>query len=193
VVRVGAWSDRRPVAVAVAVVAVVVAVAWGIAGRRPPGDHAERRASWNGVSWTVPAGWHVTDAGAEPRHYRAGSLVEGPFVSTVPTGPICRAMPGGWTCDRVDGIRTRPADGVVAWIMSGPLLAVPAANADPGPPPGACAGSPGGHAFHAFHAFRVLGAPPDGVRVTLDGCVYGPHLADHTAELTRIAESLTRP
>lgn len=197
--RVRASTDRggRPwivtVAAAVAVAVVVCVVGWAI---RRPGDASvgsgTKEASWAGLSWTMPVGWRVTDAHASGRSYAPDALEDGPFLSTVPTGPICRSTRSAGvvttTCSRVNGIVRRPADGVIAWLSAGRVSLSGRDNADPGPTTGVCDGSASGRSFHAY---RIIGTVPEGLRVALDGCIFGANDAEYERQLRAVIDGMT--
>jgi len=177
---------------AVAATAVVISGSWWVVGELGQVDDVAapgyRAAHWADLSWQVPAGWQVNDAHADARHYRSDDMVEGPFMGTGPTGPICRTTASGWECARALGITERPADGVIAWVMAGRILNDAGTDVDPGPTTdGICGGSLSGTPFHAYRVIRSLSG---GARVALDGCVYGPHQGELLAELKHLSDSV---
>jgi hypothetical protein len=140
--------------------------------------------SWDDIAFQVPRSLRVQDAGAELMHYRYGSFVSGPFVATVQTGPMCRAVSGGWHCARGDGIVSKPADGVVAWFAAAP--SGEGGAADPGYEQVKSVCAPGAGVFHAYRALR---GPSGGQALTLDGCLYGKRTAEYSRMLQDVIAS----
>jgi hypothetical protein len=122
----------------------------------------------------------TAEAGAELMHYRFGSFVSGPFVSTVQTGPICRATAGGWHCSRADGIVTKPADGVIAWLSAVPLSQ--GAAADPGDEEARSVCGPG----WVFDDYRLLQASSGAQALTLDGCLHAQRHDEYSRTLRTV-------
>jgi hypothetical protein len=155
---------------------------------------ASRSFTWGVVRFDVPSGWAVNDT-HETHSYPMGALVDGPFLGTLPTGPMCWSHPdGSGGCARSHGILDlRPTDGVVAWINVGQVVGTSPdgdinGTGDPGPgADGVCPAR--GTTFHAFR--RVRGADAT-YRVVLDGCAYGPQTKEYLAKLTEVANSLRR-
>ncbi len=148
------------------------------------GIHAE---NWDRLGFDVPNGWRVADPGAEFEHYMAGEPVQGPFIATVETGPICVRSGTGYSCSRARGIVQRPADGVVAWLSAAPRSAARPGNGDPGPDSAhtAC-----GAGAQAYHRFRLVGPAEDGLAVSLDACVFGSDVRGYQGELDALLVSM---
>jgi hypothetical protein len=140
----------------------------------------------------VPFVWTVNDT-HETHSLPMGALLDGPFIGTLRTGPMCwHNGDGSGGCSRSHGILDRrPTDGVVAWINMGEVIGRNPGGGvdgtgDPGPDTdGVC--PPGGTAFHAF---RPLTGPDGKFRVVLDGCAYGPRTTFYLAELKEVAGSV---
>lgn len=134
----------------------------------------------------VPAGWLVNSRGSGVMSYPAEAMAPGPYVSTVPTGDMCRTVSNGMECSRTNGIIAVPTQGVIAWLAFG-TTAFPGYSDDQGPATGTTCTTP---TSVPFHAFRRLGSGQESMRVALDGCIYGPHTKRWTAELIAIIDSI---
>jgi hypothetical protein len=153
-----------------------------------------RTVSWGSIRFDVPSGWTVNDT-HETHPYPPGALLDGPFLGTLRTGPMCWSNGGGsGGCARSHGILDRhPRDGVVAWINAAQALGTSpgggiSGTGDPGPSgDGVC--PRGGTTFHAFRALRDREGT---YRVVVDGCAYGPRTKEYLAKLTEVANSLRR-
>ena len=184
---------RRAFLGAAASVAVVAAAATAFAAVRnlpftdqapASGIHAK---NWDRLGFDVPDGWRVADPGAELEHYMAGEPVQGPFIATVDTGPICRRSGTAHSCSRAQGIVQRPADGVVAWLSAAARSAARPGNGDPGPDSArkAC-----GAGAQAYHRFRLVGPAENGLAVSLDACIFGSDVRRHQGELDALLASM---
>lgn len=189
---------RRTKRTTLAAVAIVVTVggvgSWALARPRSevvyalPKQNSASPASWGGITWQMPPGWLVTELGSEVRYYRAGSMVQGPFVSTVPVPSMCRATESSTECNRAFALSPPPADGAIAWFSAGPAVAADGTDRDTGPTVDEAFCGVAGAA--PFHAYRQLKSAQGDTRVTVDGCIYGPHTSTLTAELQSIANSV---
>jgi hypothetical protein len=203
------WRRRAGTAgLAALVVVAAVALHAGVSGPRtlveqPAGPQtspsaAWRTTTWNDVTWQVPASWHVTANDGQPNAAGPEFFTDGPSMGTIRTGSVCRSQGNGVTgCALGNAVTTWPAEGVLAWIQSasvanpgqrGPGHLIP--NVDPGPYLNGldCTG----HGGTVFHSYRIL-APgtQDARRVTLNGCVIGPHTATDAALLQQVSDSIT--
>jgi HAMP domain-containing protein len=172
-------------AVAVLAIAGAAVVTRQVIGR----DDALHRVSYGGLSLTVPTGWLVTDSGSGNMSYPGDALEYGPFIATVPTGPICHPTASGWSCDLSSAITHRPTDGVVGWVKLGRLLPQADLDADPGPSTAEICGT-GIDGGHPFHLYKLLPSAADGLRVAFDGCTYGPRAATLAKQVTRVGDSI---
>lgn len=159
----------------------------------PSLTYALNEGSWGDIRWRMPGNWSVMDRGGANHSYPAGAFVDGPHLGTVNTGDECRTTKttSGTTvteCGRAIGIRTWPADGVLAWIDVAAAVLGPT-DGDPGPNTAInCVA----HSGKAFHGYRELPTPGKGVtRVRVDGCVFGPRSTTYAAQLRDLVDSVT--
>jgi hypothetical protein len=177
----GVWR-ARPASVTVAG-APSASASPRVPGPTPP---PFRTAVWGELAFDVPRDWTWNDT-REVHPLPAGALSSGPFLGTLPTGPMCWTdSSGAGGCSRAHGVlQRRPTDGVVAWIDAGRIF--------PGMPdrdPGSSADDvcpPHGTTFHDFHRLRVGNQT---YRIVLDGCAYGPRAKTYLAELSEVANSV---
>ena len=190
-------ARSRVVAAAAAVAVLAGGGAWWsgravpaegeISAPRPQPSPSLRSAGWGNLRFDVPSTWTVNDV--EGHHYPMGAMVDGPFLGTLRTGPMCRPIrSNGRGCSRSWGILDKhPTDGVVAWIRAGSGAfgeqreqGERITGADD-----ICA--PGGTHYYVYrHVPRKDGH----TRVALDGCVYGPRTQEYLRELRAVASSM---
>jgi hypothetical protein len=98
-----------------------------------------------------------------------------------------RRTSDGWECGRALAVSGTPVDGVVAWVDTESVPDSQATAPDPGARvAGICGGAAGGQAFHSV---RVLTGPTEQLRVTLDGCAFGPGSNTYLERLRTLAAS----
>jgi hypothetical protein len=165
-----------------AAVAVIIALVagWALTQHEEP-------SSFGHLTWRTPEGWSVVPAETGGCHIYPGLLL-GPFIGTVATGSMYRPTSSGWECGRHLAVSRKPADGVVGWVDT---ESVPLDRA-PAPDPGAmvagiCGGAAGGQVFHSF---RVLTGLTERLRVTLDGCAFGPKAGTYLQQLRAVSAGL---
>jgi hypothetical protein len=161
-------------------------------GPSPP--PATRTVTWGPVRFDVPFFWEVNDT-HETHSYPMGALVDGPFIGTLRTGPMCWSNgDGSGGCARSHGILdAHPADGVVAWINVGQVIGTsPDGGIDGTGDPGALTDGICPAGGTTFHAFRLLRGPEGRYRVVVDGCAYGPgpRTKDYLTALGELARSV---
>ncbi len=147
-------------------------------------------ATWGSLTWRVPPGWLVSAPPAD-HSYPFGASVDGPSISTVPTGDMCAAGDGTPGCARPNAMTTIPSEGVIAWITSARRAsALPdAVPADPGTLSAApCMKWPDARPFHAV---RLFGTAANGSRVAVEGCVFGTRAAERARELAAVAATVS--
>lgn len=153
-----------------------------------------REVTWGVLRFEVPSTWVVDDT-QEVHPYPAGALIDGPFIGTLGTGPMCWSnRDGSGGCARNHGILDRrPTAGVVAWIRGASAYGTaPGGGIDGVGDPGSQSADvcpPGGRNFHAF---RLLKGPERPYRVVVDGCTYGPQAGEFLDRLRVVAASIRR-
>jgi hypothetical protein len=153
---------------------------------------ATRTVTWGPVRFDVPSVWTVNDT-HETHSYPMGALLDGPFIGTLRTGPMCWSNgDGSGGCARSHGILdARPTEGVVAWINAGEVIGTKRGggidgSGDPGPgTDGVC---PAGGV--TFHAFRLVRSSEGTFRVVVDGCAYGTRTPSYLTTLGQVATSV---
>ena len=179
-------------AVAALAVACTAGIGCGLARTADPTTAvapgaATRTVAVDNLTMQVPEGWLVTGIGPDTMRRPYWAMTPGPYISTVPTGDMCRNITNGIECSRANGIITVPSDGVITWLSFG-ATGSPGTSEDPGYAPwGQACNAPTGTPFHAF---RLLNAGQGPIRVALDGCIYGPHTTTRSEQLNAIIDSI---
>ena len=152
-------------------------------------DPSWQHASWNDISWRMPAGWLSTDALAKLNLQRGplGGPAYGPVISTVKVRTACSTLNCNGIADVIDRL---PADGIVGeLVVSGGFggASLPVEDAGTVGTPDDICKRWGGVA--TFTSVRLFGTAPYTQAVSFSACLGSAQVSTAPAKLSALVAS----